>query len=186
MKICKQLQIYLKKMNIFFKWDYKSGYHYIDILPEHQKQLGFSMEIEGQVFFFAFTVLHVPFGLSTGPYKSSTWRELMVTYLVLAAKIKHLRGRDIKHRTDNQNTERILVIGNRNQQLHQLAIDIYKICKDNSRILIPEWIPREANWLSDQLSKDVDHDDYTLNASISVAFNILQGPHTVDRFASFH
>ena len=55
-----------EKDGYFFKWDYKSGYHHIDILPEHQKYLGFSMEIEGQVFFFAFTVL--PFGLSTGPY----------------------------------------------------------------------------------------------------------------------
>ena len=55
-----------EKDGYFFKWDYKSGYHHIDILQEHQKYLGFSMEIEGQVFFFAFTVL--PFGLSTGPY----------------------------------------------------------------------------------------------------------------------
>ena len=53
-------------MDIFFKWDYKSGYHHIDILQEHQRYLGFSMGIEGQVFFFAFTVLL--FGLSTGPY----------------------------------------------------------------------------------------------------------------------
>ena len=98
--------------------------------------------------------------------RSSTWRELMATYLVLAAYIKHLRGRTIKHRTDNQNTERILVIGSRKQHLHQLAIDIYKICKQNSIILIPEWIPREANWLSDQLSKDIDHDDYMLNTNI--------------------
>ena len=32
----------------------------------HQKYLGFSMEIGGQVFFFTFTVLS--FGLCTGPY----------------------------------------------------------------------------------------------------------------------
>ena len=109
----------------------------------------------------------------------------MVTYLVLAAYIKHLRGRTIKHCTDNQNTGQILVIGSREQHLHQLAINIYKICKDNSIILIPEWIPREVNWLSDQLSKDIVHDYYMLNTNILAAFDILQGPHTVDRFASF-
>ena len=76
--------------------------------------------------------------------RSSTWKELMATYLVLAAYIKHLRGRTIKHCTDNQNTERILVIGSKKQHLHQLAINICKICKDNSIILIPEWIPQET------------------------------------------
>ena len=85
--------------------------------------------------------------------RSSTWRELMATYLVLAAHITHLRGRTIKHHTDNQNTERILVIGSRKEHLHQLAINIYKMCKDSSIILIPKWNPKEANWLSDQLSK---------------------------------
>ena len=95
------------------------------------------------------------------------------------------KGRTIKHCTDNQNTERLLVIGSRKQHLHQLAINIYKICKDNSIILIPEWISREANWLSVQLSKDIDHDDCMLNTSIFAAFDILRGPHTVDRFASF-
>ena len=41
-----------EKDGYFFKWDYKNGYHHIDILPEHPKYLGFSMEIEGQVFCF--------------------------------------------------------------------------------------------------------------------------------------
>ena len=85
--------------------------------------------------------------------RSSTRRELIATYLVPAAYI-NLGGRTIKHHTDNQNTEQILVlIGSWKQHLHQLAINIYKICKDNSITLIPEWIPREASWLSDQLSK---------------------------------
>ena len=108
--------------------------------------------------------------------KSSTWRELIATYLVLAAYIKHLRGRTLKHRTDNQNTEGILVIGSRKQHLHQLAIDIYRICKDNSITLIPEWVPRKANWLSDQLSKDIDHDDYMLNTSI-LQLSVSYGGH---------
>ena len=41
----------LEKDGYFFKWDYKSGYPHIDILQEHQKYLGFSMEIESQVSF---------------------------------------------------------------------------------------------------------------------------------------
>lgn len=50
----------------FFKFDYKSGYHHVEILPEHCRFLGFSWFFMGQLRFFQFTVL--PFGLSTGPY----------------------------------------------------------------------------------------------------------------------
>ena len=32
----------------FFKFDIKSGYHHTDILPEHQKYLGFKWKIEGE------------------------------------------------------------------------------------------------------------------------------------------
>ena len=45
-----------------FSFDLKSGYHHIDIVPHHQKYLGF--EWGGK--YFVFTVL--PFGLSTAPY----------------------------------------------------------------------------------------------------------------------
>ena len=50
--------------------------------------------------------------------KSSTWRELMATFLVLAACIKHLGGRTITNHTGNQSTERILAIGSRKQHLY--------------------------------------------------------------------
>ena len=45
-----------------FSFDLKSGYHQVDIVPHHQKYLGF--EWRGK--YFVFTVL--PFGLSTAPY----------------------------------------------------------------------------------------------------------------------
>ena len=48
----------------FFTWDLKSGYHHVDIAPEHQQYLGFSWLSEnGTRRYFTFTVL--PFGLST-------------------------------------------------------------------------------------------------------------------------
>ena len=50
----------------FFKFDYKSGYHHIEILPQHCQFLGFSLFFGGKLRFFQFTVL--PFGLSVGPY----------------------------------------------------------------------------------------------------------------------
>ena len=50
----------------FFKFDYKSSYHHIEILPQHCQFLGFSLFFRGDLRFFQFTVLS--FGLSVGPY----------------------------------------------------------------------------------------------------------------------
>ena len=44
-------------------WDLKSGYHHVDICPEHQKYLGFAWPFSGVVRYFTFAVL--PFGLSS-------------------------------------------------------------------------------------------------------------------------
>ena len=66
----------------FFKFDYKSGYHHIEIFPQHCKYLGFSLFYKGQLRFFKFTVL--PFGLSTGPYLFTK---------IQRALVKHWRGK---------------------------------------------------------------------------------------------
>jgi len=49
-----------------FKFDLKSGYHHIDIHPDHQKYIGFSFKIQGITRYFVFTCL--PFGLSSAPH----------------------------------------------------------------------------------------------------------------------
>ncbi|MCP3663685.1 MAG: hypothetical protein GY696_14550 [Gammaproteobacteria bacterium] len=48
------------------KFDFKSGYHHIEIAPEHRTFLGFSWKFAGKLRYFVFAVL--PFGLSLGPY----------------------------------------------------------------------------------------------------------------------
>jgi hypothetical protein len=47
-------------------FDFKSGYHHVDIAEECQTFLGFSWEWQGQKAYFVFTVL--PFGLNAGPF----------------------------------------------------------------------------------------------------------------------
>lgn len=49
-----------------FVFDLKSGYHHIDIFPNHQKYLGFSWKFGETIKYFVFTVL--PFGLSSAGY----------------------------------------------------------------------------------------------------------------------
>lgn len=75
----------------FFTFDLKSGYHHLDIFPEHRKFLSFSWNLHSlHPRYFHFTVL--PFGLSSAPFIFTKllrplvkyWRSLgipMVVYL---------------------------------------------------------------------------------------------------------
>ena len=47
----------------------------------------------------------------TEVHKSSTWREIRATRLVLESLIPSLQGREVRHRTDNMNTVHILSVG---------------------------------------------------------------------------
>ena len=50
-----------------FTFDLKSGYHHVEIFPEHGKYLPFAWTFSsGHTRFFQFSVL--PFGLSSAPY----------------------------------------------------------------------------------------------------------------------
>ena len=60
------LQIFSKGFYLF-KFDLKSGYHHVEIFPDHRKYLAFSWVFgDGAVKYFQFAVL--PFGLSSAPY----------------------------------------------------------------------------------------------------------------------
>lgn len=60
------LSAYLAKGGFCFNFDLKSGYHHVEIFPDHQKYLGFSWAFGGVTRYFCFAVL--PFGLSSAPY----------------------------------------------------------------------------------------------------------------------
>lgn len=56
----------LRPGDFMFSFDLKSGYHHIDIFPDHRKFLAFAWEYQdGTVRYFMFTVL--PFGLPSAP-----------------------------------------------------------------------------------------------------------------------
>lgn len=57
---------YVEKDYFLFSFDLKSGYHHIEILPEHQTFLGFSWTSGNTTKYYCFTVL--PFGLTSAPF----------------------------------------------------------------------------------------------------------------------
>ena len=60
-EVWKVFQNYLSRDGYIFNFDLKSGYHHIDIYPQHQTYLGFSWVVDGVRRYFAFTML--AFGL---------------------------------------------------------------------------------------------------------------------------
>ena len=61
-----------------FKFDFKSGYHHVDMFEEHQTYLGFSWKINNILKFFVFTVL--PFGLLTATFVFTKVVRTLVKY----------------------------------------------------------------------------------------------------------
>lgn len=49
------------------------------------------------------------------------------------------------------NTEIILSVGSRKTDLHNEALDIYKLCKEFDIRLTVEWISRDFNSIADEL-----------------------------------
>ena len=84
--------------------------------------------------------------------KSSTFRELQATGLVLKSLAPLLRGKEVLHRTDNKNTEIILSMGSRKPNLHNEAVNIYRLCTEFNIRLAVEWISRDLNGVADELS----------------------------------
>ena len=74
-----------QKGDYFFKFDIHKGYYHINIFEPHVTYLAFSWIIDGQVTYFAYTVL--VFGLSTAPF---------VFTKVVKVLIKHWRSSGIR------------------------------------------------------------------------------------------
>ena len=68
-----------QKTDWVFKFDYKSGYHRVDIFEPHTKFLGCAFMLDNQTGYFKFTVL--PFGLATGPYVFTKIQKALVKAL---------------------------------------------------------------------------------------------------------
>ena len=69
---------FLNKGSFMFHFDFRSGYHHIDIFKEHWGYLGFSWTRNRVTSYYCFVVL--PFGLSTAPYIFTKVCRVLVKY----------------------------------------------------------------------------------------------------------
>ena len=103
----------------------------------------------------------------------------------MASFADQLKGKVVKHHSDNQNVVRVLFNGSKKQALHKVVLSIFNLCIENKINLLPEWVPRDDNVIADLASKSIDRDDFMLHPDIFAALDILWGPHTIDRCSSF-
>ena len=88
--------------------------------------------------------------------------------------------------TDNQIVARILEVGSRKPELHEIALRVFSLAIGYQIQLEPEWVPRELNEKADFLSRVIDYDHWYINPEVFTWLDVIWGPHTVDRFADCH
>ena len=115
--------------------------------------------------------------------KSSTWRELKGVYICLQSFSELLKNSVIRWFTDNQGVVRIVQNGSMKQDLHDLALLIYKLCIHENISLTVDWIPRSENTVADTISRSLDTDDWEIETSMFRYLNKLWGPFSIDLFA---
>ena len=115
--------------------------------------------------------------------KSSTWRELKGVYICLTSFSEILENKVVRWFTDNRGVVSIVKNGSMKQDLHLLAIDIYKFCIRKNISLKVDWVPRDENTIADKISRSLDTDDWEINGKMFSYLDSLWGAFTVDLFA---
>ena len=115
--------------------------------------------------------------------KSSTERELLGVLYVLQSLAQKLSHTSVRIYVDNYGASRILQIGSPNTHLQHIAVEILKISLVNDIKILPQWVPRELNYVADYYSKLKDTDDYSMDEHSFQLINQKYGPFTFDRFA---
>ena len=122
--------------------------------------------------------------------QSSTHREMRGVLDALKAfnSQGRLRRKRILVVCDNQGVHFILESGSRHPQLQQLALEIVRFCVVNEAVLSSQWVPREFETITDDLSKVRDYDDWMVHPVIFRGLDCwIAGfgrRHTADRFAT--
>ena len=114
---------------------------------------------------------------------SSTYRELLAVKYILQSVGFLIRNQSVQWNSDNLNATKIIDVGSSKSYLHNIAVDIYKLCLCYDIEIFHRWIPREENDIADKISKLSDNDNWSID---SATFNLIRkvfGEFTVDRFA---
>ena len=116
--------------------------------------------------------------------KSSTWRELKAVQFALTSFKDFVQGKSVKWHSDNQGAVRIVDIGSPKAELHSIALDIFDFCRNFNVLFVSQWVPRQLNACADDISNNIDFDDWYTTQWFFAHLDHIWGPHTLDRFAN--
>ena len=77
----------------------------------------------------------------------------------------------------------IVRIGSNKKILHDLALEIYSLCRKSCIDLTITWVSRKFNQVSDAISENIDYDDWTTKSEFFLFFQSIWGEFTIDLFA---
>ncbi len=116
--------------------------------------------------------------------KSSTFREFLGVFRCLQVMISMCQGKVVVFQVDARNLLGIVNRGSPRLKLNAMARELFWFGLEYRITLNVEWVPREKNNLSDELSKLLIPDDSILSRAFFRKLEERFGPHTVDLFAS--
>ena len=151
---------FIERNGYAFTFDIKSGYHHVDIFPDHQIYLSFSWKFSEVEEFFCFTVL--PFGLTSAPY--------LFTKL-LRPLVKYWRKNGVKIAVfidDGQSIDIDYEKCNKNSQLVRNSLAASGFLENSGK---SEWEPKKhTRWLGVDLNLEencLNIPDYRISSLIS-------------------
>lgn len=115
---------------------------------------------------------------------SSTERELYGLLFALRTWGSKLERRKVRCNCDNQAAILIARKGSAKQSLHGLALSLYQISKRFHIEIVYFWIPRELNEVADELSREIDFDDWSIKDSLFRMCEDRWGRCSIDGFAA--
>ena len=85
--------------------------------------------------------------------ESSTSRELKAVSLSLDAFAEYLKSQTVSWFTYNSNFVSIVSKGSKVPQLQKLSLNIFQKCLVNGITIDVNWIPRDPNYVADEISR---------------------------------
>ena len=98
--------------------------------------------------------------------QSSTFRELLALRdIFLSKEAENYRGKSVRHLTDNKAVSRIMLVGSKVKELHEMVTSIFLRCRALQIKLVVEWRSREDPLLkhADEGSRKFDQSSFSLN-----------------------
>ena len=119
-------------------------------------------------------------------WKSSNYRELLAILLALISFKTVIRGKCVQILTDNVTAMAYINHrGGPSAELTQLAIAVWGTAIDCGVSLVCNHIAGIDNTTADTLSRQPDPHNWMLHPKLFHMLDVMWGPHTVDRFATF-